>query len=85
MLICASLGSQLLALVGIRKGLERIFSLHDLSWLDSLLPETARKEADGKQSREQEESNSEEVGDVLDATFVKELSQLSPGTLGCGG
>ncbi|KGL97829.1 Electrogenic sodium bicarbonate cotransporter 1, partial [Charadrius vociferus] len=28
----------LLALVGIRKGLERIFSLHDLSWLDSLLP-----------------------------------------------
>nr|XP_021144851.1 anion exchange protein 4 [Columba livia] len=52
----------LLALVGIRKGLERIFSLHDLSWLDSLLPETARKEADGKQSREQEESNSEESG-----------------------
>uniref|UniRef100_A0A8B9M2N9 Anion exchange protein n=1 Tax=Accipiter nisus TaxID=211598 RepID=A0A8B9M2N9_9AVES len=30
----------LLALVGIRKGLERVFSLRDLSWLDSLLPET---------------------------------------------
>ncbi|KFQ90620.1 Electrogenic sodium bicarbonate cotransporter 1, partial [Nipponia nippon] len=29
----------LLVLVGIRKGLERVFSLHDLSWLDSLLPE----------------------------------------------
>uniref|UniRef100_A0A672V5H1 Anion exchange protein n=1 Tax=Strigops habroptila TaxID=2489341 RepID=A0A672V5H1_STRHB len=39
----------LLALVGIRKALERVFSLHDLSWLDSLLPETARREAEGKQ------------------------------------
>uniref|UniRef100_A0A663MZN4 Anion exchange protein n=1 Tax=Athene cunicularia TaxID=194338 RepID=A0A663MZN4_ATHCN len=55
----------LLALVGIRKGLEQIFSLHDLSWLDSLLPETARKDTEGKQPRKQEEeSNSEEVGDV---------------------
>uniref|UniRef100_A0A8C4XRG6 Anion exchange protein n=1 Tax=Falco tinnunculus TaxID=100819 RepID=A0A8C4XRG6_FALTI len=53
----------LLALVGIRKGLERIFSLHDLSWLDSLLPESTRKEAKRGQPREQEEeSNGEEVG-----------------------
>ncbi|KAK4814754.1 hypothetical protein QYF61_026731 [Mycteria americana] len=52
----------LLALVGIRKGLERVFSPHDLSWLDSLLPETARKEAEGKQPKKQKEkeSNSEE-------------------------
>uniref|UniRef100_A0A8C4UTZ1 Anion exchange protein n=1 Tax=Falco tinnunculus TaxID=100819 RepID=A0A8C4UTZ1_FALTI len=47
----------LLALVGIRKGLERIFSLHDLSWLDSLLPESTRKEAKRGQPREQEEEN----------------------------
>ncbi|KAM6122960.1 anion exchange protein 4 [Phoenicopterus ruber ruber] len=61
----------LLALVGIRKGLERIFSLHDLSWLDSLLPETARKEAEGKQpgKQKEEESNGEEVGGVLGATL----------------
>ncbi|KFZ56685.1 Electrogenic sodium bicarbonate cotransporter 1, partial [Podiceps cristatus] len=45
----------LLALVGIRKGLERVFSLHDLSWLDSRLPETAGKEADGKQPGKQKE------------------------------
>ncbi|KFM08069.1 Electrogenic sodium bicarbonate cotransporter 1, partial [Aptenodytes forsteri] len=45
----------LLALVGIRKGLERVFSLHDLSWLDSLLPATARKEAEGKQPRKRKE------------------------------
>ncbi|XP_010017474.1 PREDICTED: electrogenic sodium bicarbonate cotransporter 1-like, partial [Nestor notabilis] len=45
----------LLALVGIRKALERVFSLHDLSWLDSLLPETARREADGKQAGRQKE------------------------------
>ncbi|KAM9531482.1 anion exchange protein 4 isoform 1-T1 [Guaruba guarouba] len=52
----------LLALVGIRKALERVFSLHDLSWLDSLLPETASGEAEGKQARrrKEDESNSEE-------------------------
>ncbi|OPJ88286.1 anion exchange protein 4 isoform B [Patagioenas fasciata monilis] len=73
----------LLALVGIRKGLERIFSLHDLSWLDSLLPETARKETDGKQPREQEEeSNSEEVESFildqedLDNPVLKTTSEL---------
>lgn len=72
MLIHASPWPQLLALVGIRKGLERVFSLRDLSWLDSLLPETARKEAEGKQTgkRKEEESNGEEVGDVLGATLV---------------
>ncbi|KFP88277.1 Electrogenic sodium bicarbonate cotransporter 4, partial [Apaloderma vittatum] len=48
----------LLALVGIRKGLEHIFSLHDLSWLDNLLPETARKEVEGKQPRKQKEEES---------------------------
>ncbi|XP_025961261.1 anion exchange protein 4 [Dromaius novaehollandiae] len=48
----------LLALVGIRKGLECIFSLNDLSWLDSIMPETARRETEGKQ--EKEESDSEE-------------------------
>uniref|UniRef100_A0A8C6NCD1 Anion exchange protein n=1 Tax=Melopsittacus undulatus TaxID=13146 RepID=A0A8C6NCD1_MELUD len=44
----------LLALVGIRKVLERVFSLHDLSWLDSLLPETARGDAEVKQARSPE-------------------------------
>ncbi|CAJ0960103.1 unnamed protein product [Ranitomeya imitator] len=29
----------LLALAGIRKAMECIFSLHDLSWLDDILPE----------------------------------------------
>ncbi|XP_009706774.1 PREDICTED: electrogenic sodium bicarbonate cotransporter 1-like, partial [Cariama cristata] len=55
----------LLALVGIRKGLEHVFSLHDLSWLDSLLPETTRNKVEGKQPRKlkEEENNVEEVGD----------------------
>ncbi|KAM8974553.1 anion exchange protein 4 [Pelodytes ibericus] len=33
----------LLGLVGIRKAMERIFSLHDLSWLDDILPLKDRK------------------------------------------
>uniref|UniRef100_A0A672V6R6 Anion exchange protein n=1 Tax=Strigops habroptila TaxID=2489341 RepID=A0A672V6R6_STRHB len=90
----------LLALVGIRKALERVFSLHDLSWLDSLLPETARREAEGKQAgrQKEEESNSEEVGDALGAALPHSQSRaccagLSPagrqparpvGARGCG-
>lgn len=82
-LIRASPRPQLLALVGIRKGLERVFSLHDLSWLDSLLPETAGKEAEGKQPRKQkeEESNGEEVGDVLGAMLFHSCPQ---GCFGAG-
>ncbi|XP_068129861.1 electrogenic sodium bicarbonate cotransporter 1-like [Hyperolius riggenbachi] len=34
----------LLALAGIRKAMECIFSLHDLSWLDDILPKTAKTE-----------------------------------------
>ncbi|XP_074011913.1 anion exchange protein 4 [Numenius arquata] len=51
----------LLALVGIRKGLERIFSLHDLSWLDSLLPGEAGEGAERRRPgrRRAEESGSE--------------------------
>uniref|UniRef100_A0A8C4JHC3 Anion exchange protein n=1 Tax=Dromaius novaehollandiae TaxID=8790 RepID=A0A8C4JHC3_DRONO len=59
----------LLALVGIRKGLECIFSLNDLSWLDSIMPETARRETEGKQ--EKEESDSEEVGGILGAPLFR--------------
>lgn len=67
MLIRPSPWPQLLALVGIRKALERIFSLHDLSWLDTLLPEGDGREAEGQQpgGREEEESNGEEVGAAL--------------------
>ncbi|XP_054073603.1 anion exchange protein 4 [Rissa tridactyla] len=56
----------LLALVGIRKGLERVFSLHDLSWLDGLLPGAAGEEAEGTRPgrRQAEESSGEGVGDV---------------------
>ncbi|KAM6055964.1 LOW QUALITY PROTEIN: anion exchange protein 4 [Chlamydotis macqueenii] len=39
----------LLALVGTRRGLEHTFSLHDLSWLDGLLPGPAKQEAEGRE------------------------------------
>ncbi|XP_042743122.1 anion exchange protein 4 [Lagopus leucura] len=57
----------LLALVGIRKALEFIFSLHDLSWLDNIMPAAARKEAEGKQRRKQEEqeSNTDEESELM--------------------
>uniref|UniRef100_A0A8C8STR3 Solute carrier family 4 member 9 n=1 Tax=Pelusios castaneus TaxID=367368 RepID=A0A8C8STR3_9SAUR len=53
----------LLALVGIRKAMECIFSRQDLSWLDDIMPEKDRKEEEEKLqgSQEKEESDGEEV------------------------
>uniref|UniRef100_A0A8C3FQG5 Anion exchange protein n=1 Tax=Chrysemys picta bellii TaxID=8478 RepID=A0A8C3FQG5_CHRPI len=53
----------LLALVGIRKAMECIFSRQDLSWLDDIMPEKDRKEEEEKlqRSQEKEESDSEDV------------------------
>uniref|UniRef100_A0A8C3T696 Solute carrier family 4 member 9 n=1 Tax=Chelydra serpentina TaxID=8475 RepID=A0A8C3T696_CHESE len=53
----------LLALVGIRKAMECIFSQQDLSWLDDIMPEKDRKEEEEKlrSSQEKEESDSEDV------------------------
>ncbi|XP_067422975.1 anion exchange protein 4 [Emydura macquarii macquarii] len=52
----------LLALVGIRKAMECIFSWQDLSWLDDIMPEKSRKEKEEKlqRSQEKEESDSED-------------------------
>ncbi|KAM9129119.1 anion exchange protein 4 [Pangshura tecta] len=52
----------LLALVGIRKAMECIFSQQDLSWLDDIMPEKDRKEKEEKlqRSQEKEESDSED-------------------------
>ncbi|KAH1166206.1 anion exchange protein 4 isoform X1 [Mauremys mutica] len=52
----------LLALVGIRKAMECIFSQQDLSWLDDIMPEKDRKEEEEKlqRSQEKEESDSED-------------------------
>uniref|UniRef100_A0A8C0QNS6 Anion exchange protein n=1 Tax=Chelonoidis abingdonii TaxID=106734 RepID=A0A8C0QNS6_CHEAB len=53
----------LLALVGIRKAMECVFSQQDLSWLDDIMPEKDRKEEELKlqRSQEKEESDSEDV------------------------
>ncbi|XP_058032008.1 anion exchange protein 4 [Ahaetulla prasina] len=52
----------LLALVGIRKAMEYIFSLQHLNWLDDLMPEKDKKEEEEKLKRiqDQDESDSED-------------------------
>ncbi|XP_074866206.1 anion exchange protein 4 isoform X2 [Carettochelys insculpta] len=52
----------LLALVGIRKAMECVFSQKDLSWLDDVMPERDRKEEEEKLQSipEKEESDSED-------------------------
>uniref|UniRef100_A0A8C3MJY2 Anion exchange protein n=1 Tax=Geospiza parvula TaxID=87175 RepID=A0A8C3MJY2_GEOPR len=79
----------LLALVGIRKGLERIFSRHDLSWLDGPLPAPG---AAGTQPRERPEQGgaAEEVGAALGAALghsrpgAEPLARDRPGWARCG-
>lgn len=51
---------QLLALAGIRKAMECIFSLHDLSWLDDILPQEFVGE-EGQKSEEIDSTDSEDV------------------------
>uniref|UniRef100_A0A8D2LGY9 Anion exchange protein n=1 Tax=Varanus komodoensis TaxID=61221 RepID=A0A8D2LGY9_VARKO len=57
----------LLALVGMRKAMERIFPLNHLSWLDDIMPEKDRQEEEEKLKRtcDQEESGDEEVSTEL--------------------
>uniref|UniRef100_A0A8D2LFH1 Anion exchange protein n=1 Tax=Varanus komodoensis TaxID=61221 RepID=A0A8D2LFH1_VARKO len=63
----------LLALVGMRKAMERIFPLNHLSWLDDIMPEKDRQEEEEKLKRtcDQEESGDEEVS--VAAFWVAEL------------
>ncbi|EMP36347.1 Electrogenic sodium bicarbonate cotransporter 1 [Chelonia mydas] len=65
----------LLALVGIRKAMECIFSRQDLSWLDDIMPEDDRKEEEEKLQRSQEKEESDSEDDVTPHT-------LSSGRLG---
>ncbi|XP_030069055.1 electrogenic sodium bicarbonate cotransporter 1 isoform X2 [Microcaecilia unicolor] len=55
----------LLALVGIRKTLEYIFSLHDLSWLDDILPEKERKEQEDQQKKQEVDTSDSEDSELM--------------------
>ncbi|MEE6511682.1 hypothetical protein FKM82_018358 [Ascaphus truei] len=50
----------LLALVGIRKTMECIFSLHDLSWLDDILPHKDTKEVEEPKKEDTDTSDIED-------------------------
>ncbi|XP_071615140.1 anion exchange protein 4 [Heliangelus exortis] len=51
----------LLGLVGLRKGLERVFSPHDLVWLDGPVPAAGREAEGTEPGRRKEEKNGEEA------------------------
>ena len=55
---------QILGLIIVRRLLDLIFSQHDLAWIDNILPEKDKKEADKKKKRRKEahENAEEEVG-----------------------
>ncbi|XP_069508769.1 anion exchange protein 4 isoform X2 [Ambystoma mexicanum] len=55
----------LLALVGIRKAMEYIFSLHDLSWLDDLMPEKDKQEEEDKRAKHEPDSVDSDDSELL--------------------
>ncbi|KAJ1127593.1 hypothetical protein NDU88_005989 [Pleurodeles waltl] len=55
----------LLALVGIRKAMECIFSLHDLSWLDDLMPEKEKKKEEDQPMKHEPDSMDSEDSELL--------------------
>ena len=42
---------QVLAMCFVRKGLDRIFSRHELKWLDDIMPESHKREKEEKKKR----------------------------------
>lgn len=57
---------QILGLIIVRRLLDLIFSQHDLAWIDNILPEKEKQEADKKKKRRKGvlENADEEVGMV---------------------
>lgn len=65
-LACCVFPSQILGLILVRRLLDFIFSQHDLAWIDNILPEKEKKEADKKKKRKgAHEDSDEEVGEEV--------------------
>lgn len=62
-MVFSELSPQILGLIIVRRLLDLIFSQHDLAWIDNILPEKEKKEADKKKRRKGgHEDSDEEVG-----------------------
>lgn len=62
-MVFSELSPQILGLIIVRRLLDLIFSQHDLAWIDNILPEKEKKEADKKKRRKgAHEDSDEEVG-----------------------
>lgn len=61
-MVFSELSPQILGLIIVRRLLDLIFSQHDLAWIDNILPEKEKKEADKKKRKGGHEDSDEEVG-----------------------
>lgn len=62
-MVSSELSPQILGLIIVRRLLDLVFSQHDLAWIDNILPEKEKKEADKKKRRKgAQEDSDEEVG-----------------------
>ena len=59
-MVFSELSPQILGLIIVRRLLDLIFSQHDLAWIDNILPEKEKKEADKKKRRKGAHEDSDE-------------------------
>ena len=58
----------------VRKGLDWVFTRHELTWLDDIMPETHKKEKEEKKKKLMEEMGDQDVSEKklpVSVTFVK--------------
>jgi hypothetical protein len=57
---------QVLAMCFIRKGLDWVFTRHELKWLDDIMPESHKREKENKKKKlnEEEAENAGQPGEV---------------------
>ena len=67
---------QILALVAVRKAMDYMFSQHDLSFLDDVIPEKDKKKKEDEKKEMDSDADGEDVSEIN--VFLKTRKQANP-------
>lgn len=73
--ICCILIGQILALVAVRKAMDYVFSQHDLSFLDDVIPEKDKKKKEDEKKKKKKKQGSID-SDMEDVSFLKNATSF---------
>ncbi|XP_061115730.1 electrogenic sodium bicarbonate cotransporter 4 [Conger conger] len=71
----------ILGLMGVRKMLDRVFSQHDLAWMDDILPEKDKKKDEEKEKKKKEKKPKGGEDGEEEQEKIRPYSNCSPGAL----